>query len=119
MAEGKPPGGERPIRTGVSGAREGVLWGRVGAPGIGDVYDGSRMAVRCKNTSGLRVLHRRIGAGAAVGNLKVYCAACYARKVGKGAPDENVSDVGRDAIERALRRAGNRCECTDAAGCHE
>jgi hypothetical protein len=56
--------------------------------------------------------------GAESGNIKVYCAKCYEMLVGKGEPLESVTDVSADVRERALKRAGERCECTSDAGCH-
>jgi hypothetical protein len=73
---------------------------------------------RCTNTSNLRILHRVKDSGAESGNIKVYCTECYEMLVGKGKPSENVQDVSADTRERALKRAGDRCECTSAAGCH-
>ena len=73
---------------------------------------------RCARTRGLEVHHKRRDGGNDLGNAEVLCGTCHAATSTYGRPGKSPPAFSEETKQRALRRAGNRCECTRAGGCH-
>lgn len=73
---------------------------------------------RCARTSGLEVHHKRRDGGNGFDNAEVLCQKCHAATSTYGTPGTSPPAFGEDTKARALKRAGNQCECTRTGGCH-
>jgi len=73
---------------------------------------------RCSRTWGLEVHHIRRDGGNDLSNAKVLCERCHAMTSTYGSPGSTPPPFSEDTKQQALRRAGNRCECTSSQGCH-
>lgn len=73
---------------------------------------------RCTRTYGLEVHHIRRDGGNDLSNAKVLCVKCHAATTTFGTPGRSPEPFSQETKDRALRRAGNRCECTSSSGCH-
>lgn len=73
---------------------------------------------RCTKTYGLEVHHKDRGGGNDLSNAEVLCQPCHEATPSYGVPGRSPPPFSEDTKERALRRAGNRCECERTGGCH-
>ena len=74
--------------------------------------------VRCTKTSGLEIHHMRRDGGNDLGNAEVLCGPCHKATSTYGSSGESPPPFDQQTKDRALRRAGNQCECTRTGGCH-
>ncbi len=72
---------------------------------------------RCTRTRDLEVHHKRRDGGNDVGNAEVLCGPCHQATGTYGTPGRSPPAFSQDVKDRAIRTAGNRCECT-GSGCH-
>lgn len=73
---------------------------------------------RCTRTTDLEVHHKRRDNGNGIDNAEVLYQRCH-----KGTSTYGVSGVSpppfdKTTKDRAIKRAGNQCECTRVSGCH-
>lgn len=73
---------------------------------------------RCTRTRELDVHHIRRDGGNGLDNAKVLCQPCHQATSTYGAPGKSPPPFSQDTKDRALRQAGNTCECTSPSGCH-
>jgi 5-methylcytosine-specific restriction endonuclease McrA len=73
---------------------------------------------RCTRTTNLEIHHIRRDGGNGLDNAKVLCQKCHAATHSYGTPGKTSPDFSQDTKDKALRRAGNQCECTSISGCH-
>ena len=73
---------------------------------------------RCIRTRNLDVHHIRRDGGNDLSNAKVLCPPCHEKTSTYGTPGRTPPAFDEDTKQRALRRAGNQCECTSSQGCH-
>lgn len=73
---------------------------------------------RCTRTRNLEIHHIRRDGGNDIGNAEVLCQTCHAATHSYGIPGNSPPAFDQSTKERALRRAGNRCECKRSGGCH-
>ncbi len=73
---------------------------------------------RCTKTSGLEVHHRRRDGGNGLDNAEVLCGPCHEATSTYGVPGKSPPPFSDGTKQRALARAGGRCECTRTGGCH-
>ena len=73
---------------------------------------------RCTKTRGLEVHHKRRDGGNGLENAEVLCQECHAETSTYGEPGNSPPDFDQLTKDRALKRAGNRCECTRTGDCH-
>ncbi len=73
---------------------------------------------RCTSTRDLDVHHKRRDGGNGIDNAEVLCQPCHKATSTFGAPGNTPPSFDEDTKQRALRRAGNQCECTKSGGCH-
>ncbi len=73
---------------------------------------------RCTRKSGLGVHHIRRDGGNDLSNARVLCQPCHEKTGTYGDPGTSPPPFDDDTKQRALRRAGNQCECTSSQGCH-
>jgi 5-methylcytosine-specific restriction endonuclease McrA len=74
---------------------------------------------RCTRTQDLEVHHkRRDGGGESIDNAEILCPKCHQATGSYGTPGTSPPRFSQDVKDRAMRRAGNRCECTRTGGCH-
>jgi hypothetical protein len=73
---------------------------------------------RCTRTLSLEVHHIARNGGTTLENAQVLCPWCHAATPSFGVPGTASSAVTREIKEKALRRAGHRCECTRTSSCH-
>ncbi|MBR2208264.1 MAG: hypothetical protein IJ859_05570 [Synergistaceae bacterium] len=67
---------------------------------------------RCTCTTGLEVHHKRRDGGNGLDNAEVLCQRCHANTSTYGVPGKSPEPFPQSVKNEALRRAGNRCECT-------
>ena len=72
---------------------------------------------RCIRNSELEVHHIRQDGGNDIANAQVLCQLCHEETSTYGEPGQSPLDFDEDTKAKALRRAGNRCECS-RDGCH-
>jgi len=72
---------------------------------------------RCTRTNDLEVHHIRRDGGKDLANAEVLCQTCHSETSTYGEPGQSPPDFDEDTKQKALRRAGHRCECT-RSGCH-
>ncbi len=73
---------------------------------------------RCTKTRGLEIHHKRRDGGNSLDNAEVLCSACHAATATYGTPGTSPPPFSQDTKDKALKRAGNQCECTRTGGCH-
>lgn len=73
---------------------------------------------RCTRTRGLEVHHKRRDGGNGLDNAEVLCPQCHAATSTYGTPGKTPPPFSDDTKQKALRKAGNQCECTKTGGCH-
>lgn len=73
---------------------------------------------RCLKTYGLEVHHERRDGGNGLDNAEVRSSSCHAATSAYGDPGKSPEPFSEETKERAMRRAGNQCECTRSGGCH-
>jgi 5-methylcytosine-specific restriction endonuclease McrA len=74
---------------------------------------------RCTRTYGLEVHHRRRDGGNGLDNAEVLCQKCHKATTTYGDPSGNSPPpFSQDTKDKALKIAGNRCQCTRTGGCH-
>ncbi|MBO4583031.1 MAG: hypothetical protein J5714_03200 [Alphaproteobacteria bacterium] len=74
--------------------------------------------VRCRRTTNLEVHHIRIDGGNGLDNAKVLCQKCHAETASYGDTNHKSPPAFSDDIKhKALKRAGNQCECTRGYPC--
>lgn len=73
---------------------------------------------RCKERDELEVHHKRPGKGNRLSNATVLCRPCRAKTPFYGMPGASPEPFTEAVEQEALRRAGNRCQCTSSRGCH-
>lgn len=77
------------------------------------------MASRCLNTKDLEVHHSRIDGGNGLDNAMVLCQKCHANTSSYGDSNHKSPPAfTQETKDRALKRAGNRCECTKGTCCN-
>lgn len=74
--------------------------------------------MRCERTSNLEIHHKRRDGGNDIENAEVLCKICHTATATFGTPGKTPPPFPESVKERALRRAGNRCECKKVAVCH-
>jgi len=73
---------------------------------------------RCHRTWGLEVHHKRRDGGNGIANAEVLCKDCHAATSTYGSPGKSPEPFSQETKDKALKNAGNRCECTKTGGCH-
>jgi 5-methylcytosine-specific restriction endonuclease McrA len=73
---------------------------------------------RCNRTWGLEVHHKRRDGGNGIDNAEVLCKECHAATSTYGITGKSPEPFSQETKDKALKRAGNRCECTKTGGCH-
>lgn len=73
---------------------------------------------RCTRTDTLKVHHIDRRGGTDLANAQVLCQPCHASASTCGPPGTSPPDFDEMTKMAALERAGNRCECSKARGCH-
>ena len=73
---------------------------------------------RCTRTWGLEVHHKNRYGSNDLGNAEVLCSQCHEETSSYGTPGTSPSEFSQETKDKALRRAGNQCECTRTGGCH-
>lgn len=73
---------------------------------------------RCNRTTDLDVHHKRRDGGNTLDNAEVLCQPCHKATTTFGEPGHSPEPFDEATKQAALRRAGNRCECTRTGGCH-
>ena len=73
---------------------------------------------RCTRTTNLEVHHKRRDGGNGIDNAEVLCGQCHQATSTYGVPGETPPPFSLLTKYEALKRAGNRCECTRIGGCH-
>ncbi len=73
---------------------------------------------RCKRTWGLEVHHKRVDGGNGLDNAMVLCQKCHANTSSYGDSNHKSPEpFSQEIKEKALKRAGNQCECTKGTCC--
>jgi hypothetical protein len=72
----------------------------------------------CTRTTNLEVHHVRRDGDNDIGNARVLCKPCHAATPSYGTPGKSPTEFDQATKDRAIRRAGNQCECTSSTGCH-
>lgn len=67
---------------------------------------------RCSRKYGLEVHHIRRDGGNGLDNAEVLCSRCHANTSTYGTPGKSPEPFSEDTKQKALKRAGNQCECT-------
>ncbi|TRZ76380.1 MAG: hypothetical protein D4R93_03380 [Deltaproteobacteria bacterium] len=73
---------------------------------------------RCTRTTQLEVHHIRRTGDATLDNARVLCFECHKATSSFGTPGTSPPDFSEDIKAKALKNAGNQCECTSTGGCH-
>jgi 5-methylcytosine-specific restriction endonuclease McrA len=72
---------------------------------------------RCKATEDLEIHHKRRDGGNDIENAQVLCQSCHVNTSTYGIEGKSPPEFSSKTKEKALIRAGNRCECKKD-GCH-
>jgi len=72
---------------------------------------------RCNNTKELEIHHRDRSKGNVIENAQVLCQSCHENTSSYGKEGNSPPAFSIETKEKALARAGNRCEC-EKDGCH-
>lgn len=73
---------------------------------------------RCARTYGLEVHHKRRDGGNSLDNAEVLCSWCHQTTSSFGTAGISPPAFTQETKDKALKRAGYRCECTRTSGCH-
>ena len=73
---------------------------------------------RCTVKSSLEVHHKRRDGGNGLDNAEVLCQKCHKATETYGAPGKSPDPFDQATKDKALRRAGDQCECMRTGGCH-
>jgi len=73
---------------------------------------------RCRNNRDLEVHHKRRDGGNGIENAEVLCHACHVNTSTYGMPGQSPTPFSQETKDKALHRAGNRCECTSKECTH-
>ena len=73
---------------------------------------------RCARKYGLEVHHTRRDGGNGLDNAIVLCGPCHEATSSYGKPGPTPAPFSQDTKDRAMRLAGNQCQCTRTVGCH-
>ena len=73
---------------------------------------------RCTKYYGLEVHHIRRDGGNGLDNAEVLCGSCHEATSTYGTPGRTPPPFSEETKAKAMRRAGNQCECTRTGGCH-
>jgi 5-methylcytosine-specific restriction endonuclease McrA len=73
---------------------------------------------RCTKKYGLEVHHKRRGGGNGLDNAEVLCQKCHEATITYAEPGKSPPPFDQSTKDKALKRAGNQCECTRTGGCH-
>jgi len=68
---------------------------------------------RCKETKELEVHHKRRGGGNKLTNAEVLCQDCHSKTSSYGEPGKSPEPFNKETKEKALKKAGNRCQGTN------
>ena len=80
---------------------------------VGEARHGQKgIMARCCNTTDLGVYHVRTDGGNGVDNARVLCADCRDKTSTYGAAAILPPPFTPETIQKALKRANRRCECT-------
>ena len=71
----------------------------------------------CVIQANLEVHHKNRNGGNDLGNAEVLCQQCHEATYSYGTSGSSPPAFSQDTKDRAMRRAGNQCECT-REGCH-
>jgi len=74
--------------------------------------------MRCTRTRDLQVHHIRRDGGNGLDNAQVLCASCHETTTTYGTPGKSPEPFDETTKEKAMKRAGNQCQCTSSRGCH-
>ena len=73
---------------------------------------------RCTKTNGLAVHHKRRDGDNSLSNAEVLCDNCHEATASYGIAGTSPPEFDQDTKNKALKNAGNQCECTRIGGCH-
>ncbi|MGA9108801.1 MAG: HNH endonuclease [Smithella sp.] len=73
---------------------------------------------RCTRTRNLEVHHIRRDGGSGIDNAQVLCPDCHQETSSYGTPGKSPLPFGEEIKQKALKNAGNQCQCTSSRGCH-
>ena len=73
---------------------------------------------RCIRKWELEVHHKRRDGGNSLDNAQVLCQTCHERSYSYGVSGQTPPNFSEETKQKALLRAGNRCECISTGGCH-
>ncbi len=73
---------------------------------------------RCTVKSSLEVHHKRRDGGNGIDNAEVLCQKCHKATSTYGVPGKSPDPFDQATKDKALKSAGNQCECTRTGGCH-
>ena len=73
---------------------------------------------RCTRKYGLEVHHKRRDGDNSLSNAEVLCKDCHDATASHGTPGTSPPDFEQTTKDKALKNAGNQCECTRTGGCH-
>ena len=77
----------------------------------------ARSSSRCNSTDGLEVHHKRRDGGNGLNNAEVLCHDCHGHTSTYGVEGDTPPAFSEKTKQEALKRAGNKCECT-RKNCH-
>lgn len=73
---------------------------------------------RCTRTTNLEIHHISRTGGNGIGNAKVLCQKCHGATRTYGVPGTSPPEFSQETKDKALKNAGNKCECTSTGDCH-
>lgn len=73
---------------------------------------------RCTRTKELEVHHKRRDGGNSLDNAEVLCPKCHAGTATYGTAGTSPPAFTQETKDKALKQAGNQCQCTRISGCH-
>jgi len=73
---------------------------------------------RCTRTTNLEVHHIYRYSGNGIGNARVLCQKCHSATSSYGIPGTTPLEFSEETKAKALKNAGNQCECISPTGCH-
>ena len=73
---------------------------------------------RCTRTRNLEVHHKRRDGGNGFDNAEVLCSECHAATSTYGIAGASPPAFTQETKDKALKQAGNQCQCNRTGGCH-
>ena len=73
---------------------------------------------RCYRTRELQVHHISRDGGNSLDNAEVLCPNCHEATSSYGTPGKTSPDFDQETKDKAMKHAGNQCQCTRLGGCH-